>query len=80
MAAGTAAYTLQKLCAAVFILERKKLELLMSVVLILCACILAGKGWERASGGSVTEGKPEKTVIVDAGHGGGKNGWEERTA
>lgn len=76
MADGTAAYTLRKVYAVVFMLERKKLELLMSVVLILCACILAGKGWERASSGRVSEGRPKKTVIVDAGHGGGKGGWE----
>lgn len=51
-------------------LERKKLELLMSVVLILCACVLAEKGWERAASDRVVEGSPKKTVIVDAGHGG----------
>lgn len=52
-------------------LERRKLELLMSVILILCACILAERGWERASSSRV-EGKVKKTVVIDAGHGGRK--------
>lgn len=55
-------------------LERRKLELLMSVILILCACILAERGWERASSSRVEEGKGKKTVVIDAGHGGRKKG------
>lgn len=54
-------------------LERRKLELLMSVILILCACILAERGWERASSSRV-EGKVKKTVVIDAGHGGNDPG------
>lgn len=50
--------------------ERKKIELLMSVILILCACILAERGWERASSGRVVNGREKKTVVIDAGHGG----------
>ena len=55
-------------------MEKKKWELFMSVVLILCACILAGKGWEQAGGRSVQEGRQKKLVIVDAGHGGNDPG------
>lgn len=53
-------------------LERKKIELLMSVILILCACILAERGWQRATSSQVEEGKDKKTVVIDAGHGGRK--------
>lgn len=66
----TVAYTLGKVCAAVFIVEKKKIELLMSVVLIVCAWILAGKGWERASSSRVETGTKKWTVVLDAGHGG----------
>ena len=55
-------------------LERKKWELLMSVVLILCACILAEKGWERASSRQVKSADPKWTVVIDAGHGGNDPG------
>ena len=48
----------------------KKWELLMSVVLIFCACILAEKGWERASSRQVTAEDAKWTVVLDAGHGG----------
>ncbi|MEZ3503360.1 MAG: hypothetical protein K1W25_07920 [Lachnospiraceae bacterium] len=57
-------------------LERKKLELLMSVVLILCACILAERGWKKVSGSRVEGESHKRTVIIDAGHGGRKQaGW-----
>lgn len=55
-------------------MEKKKIELLMSVVLILCACILAGKGWEQASSSQVEAGPKKWTVVLDAGHGGGDPG------
>ncbi len=55
-------------------MERKKLELIMSVVLILCACILAEKGWERASSSLVQAKTGEWTVVIDAGHGGNDPG------
>ncbi|OUP15809.1 N-acetylmuramoyl-L-alanine amidase [Lachnoclostridium sp. An196] len=42
----------------------------MSVALILCAFLLAGRGWEMALGERVTEGTDQKVVVVDAGHGG----------
>lgn len=66
-----AAYTLEKVCAAVFMLDRKKLELLMSVVLVLCACILAARGWEQASGDRIKAGEGKTVVVIDAGHGAG---------
>jgi N-acetylmuramoyl-L-alanine amidase len=46
------------------------MELLMSVVLILCACLLAGQGWKKAASGQVRSAKEKKTVVIDAGHGG----------
>lgn len=46
----------------------------MSVVLILCACVLAGKGWEEATSRGVEEGRQKKVVVVDAGHGGNDPG------
>lgn len=52
-------------------MERKKLELLMSVVLILCACALAHSGWKQAASGSV-ENRGKKTVVIDAGQAGRK--------
>lgn len=55
-------------------MERKKWELLMSVVLIFCACILAEKGWERASSRQVTAEDAKWTVVLDAGHGGNDPG------
>jgi len=55
-------------------LERKKLELFMSVILILCACILAEKGWEKASSSQVQAEEKRWTVVIDAGHGGNDPG------
>ena len=63
-------YILWKIYAVVFILERKKLELLMSVVLIFCACILAERGWERVMSSQVQAEEKKWTVVIDAGHGG----------
>ena len=51
-------------------MERKKLELLMSVILIFCACILAGRGWEKAASSQVQSEEKRWTVVLDAGHGG----------
>lgn len=56
-------------------MEKKHLELLMSVILVLCACVLAEKGWAQVSVNRAETGKDKKTVIVDAGHGGSKRGW-----
>ena len=70
----TAAYTLWKIYAAVFDLEKRKLELLMSVVLILCAWIFAEKGWEKVSADRVESGPARWTVVIDAGHGGNDPG------
>ena len=50
--------------------KKEHLELIMSVALILCAVLLAGRGWEMALGERVTEGTDQKVVVVDAGHGG----------
>ena len=50
--------------------KKEHLELIMSVALILCAFLLAGRGWEMALGERVTEGTDQKVVVVDAGHGG----------
>ena len=36
--------------------KKEHLELIMSVALILCAFLLAGRGWEMALGERVTEG------------------------
>ncbi len=46
----------------------------MSVLLILCACILANRGWERTSGENVETSKARYLVVVDAGHGGNDPG------
>ena len=66
----TAAYTDNKGYAAVFILERKHLEFFMSVVMVLCACLLAGRGWVKVSQDQVKTERGKRTVVVDAGHGG----------
>ena len=50
--------------------KKEHLELIMSVALILCAFLLAGRGGEMALGERVTEGTDQKVVVVDAGHGG----------
>ncbi len=50
--------------------KKEHLELIMSVALILCAFLLAGRGWEMALGERVTEGTDQKVGVVDAGHGG----------
>ena len=54
--------------------KKEHLELIMSVALILCAFLLAGRGWEMALGERVTEGTDQKVVVVDAGHGGRDRG------
>lgn len=51
-------------------MERKKLELLMSVILILCACMLAERGWEKVMSSQVQAEEKKWTVVIDAGHGG----------
>jgi N-acetylmuramoyl-L-alanine amidase len=46
----------------------------MSVILVLCACLLAGSGWSRVSGSQVSTEEEKKTVVIDAGHGGNDPG------
>lgn len=46
----------------------------MSVVLILCACVLAGRGWEQTSGNRIEVKRENKVVVIDAGHGGNDPG------
>lgn len=70
----TAAYTLQRVYAAVFELERRKWELLMSVLFLLCAVALAERGFLPAAGTAVTGQEGKRLVIVDAGHGGNDPG------
>ncbi len=77
--AETTAYILERVFAAVIYMtewkvEKVKLELLMSVALILCACLLAEQGWQRTSGNNITTKAEKKIVVVDAGHGGNDPG------
>ena len=51
-------------------MERKKLELIMSVLMILCAIALAERGWKQTLGEHVTGNTGKKCVVIDAGHGG----------
>ena len=55
-------------------MERKKLELIMSVLMILCAFALAEKGWQQTLGEHVTGNSGKKCVVIDAGHGGNDPG------
>lgn len=50
-------------------MERKKLELIMSVLMILCAFALAERGWQQTLGEHVTGNSGKKCVVIDAGHG-----------
>jgi len=74
----TVAYTLGKegsICGGFIFMEKKKWELFMSVVLILCACIFAKHGWEKVSSSNVEKSDDnKKLVILDAGHGGNDPG------
>ena len=51
-------------------MEKRKLELLMSVAVIICACLLAEHGWMKVSQEHVTGRRATRIVVVDAGHGG----------
>ena len=51
-------------------MEKRKLELLMSVTVIICACLLAERGWMKVSQEHVTGRRATRIVVVDAGHGG----------
>lgn len=55
-------------------MERKKLELIMSVLMILCALALAERGWKQTLGEHVTGNSGKKCVVIDAGHGGNDPG------
>ena len=48
-----------------FILERKKLELIMSVLMILCAIALAERGWKQTLGEHVTGNTGKTQYAVD---------------
>ena len=62
-------------------MEKTKLELLMSVTVIICACLLAEHGWMKVSQEHVAGRRATRIVVVDAGHGGvdpGKIGVDEK--
>ena len=42
----------------------------MSVTVIICACLLAERGWMKVSQEHVTGRRATRIVVVDAGHGG----------
>lgn len=51
---------------------KQRLELLMSVLVLICACVLAKKGSVYVTGRQVTEQK--ECIVVDVGHGGFDSG------
>lgn len=61
---------------------KQKLELIMSVVILICACVLAKKGAVYVTGQKVEEQK--NCIVIDVGHGGfdsgkvGVNGVQEK--
>lgn len=55
-------------------MERRKWELLMSVIFILCAVALAERGFLPTAGTAVTGQAGKRIVIIDAGHGGNDPG------
>lgn len=55
-------------------MERRKWEWILSVMLILCAAAFAEKGWSAMSGSSIQVLQEQRTVIIDAGHGGNDPG------
>ena len=55
-------------------LEKRKWELVMSVIFILCAVTLAERGFLPTVGTAVTGQEGERIVMIDAGHGGNDPG------
>lgn len=51
---------------------KQRLELLMSILILICACVLARKGSVYVTGRQVTEQK--ECIVVDVGHGGFDSG------
>lgn len=51
---------------------KQRLELLMSILVLICACVLAKKGSVYVTGRQVTEQK--ECIVVDVGHGGFDSG------
>lgn len=51
---------------------KQRLELLMSILVLICACVLARKGSVYVTGRQVTEQK--KCIVIDVGHGGFDSG------
>lgn len=51
---------------------KQRLELLMSILVLICACVLARKGSVYVTGRQVTEQK--ECIVVDVGHGGFDSG------